>query len=98
MPKTIKLTPLERESCRKGRKVQILLLLEKTVRMTSTQLYDAMHLASANLTKYTHRLRDNGLITIYDESKFKRVEDRNYRFHYHSITDAGRELISNLGR
>ena len=93
-----KMTPEERESCRKGRKVQILLLLEKTVRMTSTELYTTMGLLSPNLTIYTHRLRNNGLITIYDESKFKKASEANYKFHYHSITDLGRELIADLGR
>ena len=92
-----KMTPEERESCRKGRKVQILLLLEHTVRMTSKELIEAMSMGG-NLQGYTKRLKKNGLITIYDESKFKRKEERNYKYHYHSITDLGRELIADLGR
>lgn len=93
-----KLTPEERESCRKGRKAGILIDLEHEVRLTSAQLAEKTCISNQNLTKYTKRLRDNGLITIYDESKFKRKEERNYKFHYHSITDLGRELIADLGR
>jgi len=93
-----KLTPEERESCRKGRKAQILIALEHEVRLKSGQLSEVACVSNQNLTKYTHRLRDNGLITIYDESKFKRKEEVNYKFHYHSITDLGRELIADLGR
>ncbi len=92
-----KLTPEEREACRTGRKVQILLLLEKTVRMTSKEILDAMNM-DGNLQNYTKRLKKNGLIKIYDESKFKPLKEVNLKFHYHSITDAGRELISDLGR
>ena len=93
-----KLATTERESCRKGRKVQILLLLEKTKRMTSKELTAAMGMVGSNLTLYTNRLKKNGLIDIYDGSKFQRPEDVNYKYHYHSITDAGLELISDLGK
>ncbi len=87
----------ELECCQKGRKVQILILLEKEIRLKSGELYNLMNLKSPNLAIYTKRLEKNHLIEIYDESKFKRLEEVNFKFHYHSITDLGRKLISELG-
>ena len=88
----------ELKRCKAGRKVQILIALEKTVRMTSSELQECMGLHGTNLTLYTKRLKKNGLIRIYDESDFKPVEEANFKFHYHSLTDLGRELISDLGK
>jgi len=92
-----KMTPEEEKACQTGRKVQILILLEKTVRMTSTEILEAMNM-EGNLQNYTKRLKKNGLITIYDQSKFMKASEANYKYHYHSITDLGRELIADLGR
>lgn len=96
----VELTDGERESCRKGRKVQILILLEHQTRMTSSELRDALGFPkeSSNLTAYTKRLEENELIESYDESKFKDPSEANYKYKYHSITDAGRELIADLGK
>ena len=95
---TLEEMKVELESCMKGRKVQILILLENEIRMKSYELFAAMHLKSPNLASYTGRLKGNFLIEIYDETKFKRPEEINYKFHYHSITDLGRALIKNLGK
>jgi len=76
---------------------QILILLEHNDRMTSKEILDNMNM-NGNLQNYTRRLKKNGLITIYDQSKFKPINEANLKFHYHSITDLGRELISDLGR
>ncbi len=90
----------ELEKCQGGRKVQVLVLLEKNHRMTSNELKEAMGLSiiGSNLTSYTKRLRDNFLIEIYNGSKFQRPEDVNYKFRYHSLTDFGLELIRDLGK
>ena len=87
----------ELERCKAGRKLQILLALEKNIRMTSNELREAMGIAG-NLPQYTTSLKNNGLIRKYDESDFKPVEEANFKCHYHSITDLGRELIKDLGK
>lgn len=88
----------ELERCKKGRKVQVLLLLEKNVRLTSSELYQLMNMKSPNLTQYTYRLEKAGLIEIYDGSKFKDPAEVNYKYKYHSLTEAGRNLLDGLGK
>jgi DNA-binding MarR family transcriptional regulator len=94
----IELTEKEKASCRKGRKVQILILLDRTDRMTWSELRDAMGLKKNdfNLVTYTNRLINNGLIEKYDGSRFLPAEEVNYKYTYFSILDAGRELIADL--
>jgi len=96
----IELDEKEKESCRKGRKVQILILLEKNERMTFGEIKEAIGYPeiSTNLGFSTKRLEANGLIETYDESRFKDPAEVNLRFKYASITEAGRELIADLGR
>jgi DNA-binding MarR family transcriptional regulator len=93
---TVQEQKLELDKCKKGRRVQILILLEKNDRLKSKEISEMTGINHTNLSSYTKRLEDNGLITIYDESKFKKPEEANYKFLYHSITDAGRLLIANL--
>jgi len=89
----------ELESCMKGRKVQILLILEKEIRLTAQELANAMKILDTNLAVLTNRLKRNLLIDKYDESDFKSGDDPiNLKPIYHSITDLGRQLITDLGK
>ena len=87
---------LEMKKCKKGRKVQILILLEKNTRLTSGELCDQSKIRSSNLASYTRRLEENGLIRIFDESDFKDPKESNYKYKYHAITEEGRILIADL--
>ncbi len=88
----------ELEKCKKGRKVQILILLEKITRLTSGELCELSKIRNSNLASYTRRLEKNGLIEIYDQSRFKDPAECNYKYLYHSITDAGKQLIADLDK
>ena len=85
------LTPEERKACRTGRKVQILILLEKNQRLTSTELNElcGFKKSSPNLASYTKRLRGNGLIDIYNNAPvgyayFKVIDDYSMRVSFSS--------------
>lgn len=88
----------ELEKCRHGRKLQVLLILEKNARLTSGDLMEKMNIVSPNLGDYTKRLEKNLLIEIYDGTRFMDPALVNYKYRYHSITDIGRELIADLGK
>ena len=89
---------IELEKSLTGRKVQILVFLEKVQRMNSFELSSAMGLkSSSNLSVHANRLRDNLLIRKYDGSEFMSGETLDMRVHYHSITAYGSELIADLG-
>jgi hypothetical protein len=89
---------VELESCRTGRKVQALIILEHNDRVTSNGLKDLMGIMNPNLSVYTKRLERNFLIEIYDETRFKKPAEANFKPRYHSILPLGRELIADLGK
>lgn len=89
---------VELESCQTGRKVQALIILEHNDRVTSNELKDLMGIVNPNLSVYTKRLERNFLIEIYDETRFKKPEEANYKPRYHSILPIGQELIADLGK
>lgn len=87
----------ELECCLKGRKVQILILLDNQDRLTSSEITELTKINGPNLALYTNRLKKNFLIEKYGEEKFKDPAKANYKYHYHSNTDIGKELIADLG-
>ncbi len=89
---------IELESCQRGRKVQALIILEHNDRVTSNELKNLMGILNPNLSVYTKRLERNCLIEIYDETRFKKPEEANFKPRYHSILPLGRELIADLGK
>ncbi len=89
---------MELESCRTGRKAQCLIILEHNDRVTSSELREMMNIQNPNLCVYTNRLIKAFLIEKYDETRFKKPEEANFKPRYHSITQLGRELIADLGR
>lgn len=88
----------ELEKCKKGRKVQVLILLDKNDKLTASEICELAGIDRTNLTTVTKRLHSNGLIDIYNESRFKDPSEANYKYKYHSLTEKGRELIADLGR
>ena len=97
-PASIEKMKMELESCQRGRKAQCLIILEHNDRVTSTELNDLMGIANPNLCVYTNRLERIFLSEKYDESRFKKPEEANFKPRYHSITELGRELIRDLNR
>lgn len=89
---------VELESCKKGRKAQCLIILEHNDRVTSNELNELMGIANPNLCVYTNRLEKVFMIERYDETRFKKPEEANFKPRYHSITELGRELIRDLNR
>jgi len=97
-PDSIERMKIELESCRKGRKAQCLIILEHNDRVTSNELKDLMGIENPNLCVYTNRLIKSFLIERYDETRFKKPEEANFKPRYHSITELGRELVADLNR
>ena len=97
-PENMEKMQIELESCRSGRKAQCLIILEHNDRVTSNELKDLMNIQNPNLCVYTNRLIKAFLIEKYDETRFKKPEEANFKPRYHSITQLGRELIADLGR
>lgn len=89
---------IELKKSLKGRKIQILILLDKQDRLTALEITNLTGIDQHNLSLYTLRMERNFLIEIYDGSKFMDPSKVNYRFRYHSNTDVGRELIADLGK
>ncbi len=97
-PDNMEKMKMELEACRTGRKAQCLIILEHNDRVTSSELRELMNIQNPNLCVYTNRLIRAFLIEKYDETRFKKPEEANFKPRYHSITQLGRELIADLGR